>query len=216
MTDTNWQNRLSKTVELIPAHQLLAHPDNARRHPAPQREALRGSLDTLGWAAPILVSKHSQFLLDGHARVEEALTRDENTLIPVIEVDLTEAEEKLFLASFDYITYLATYDRDQLDTLLRSVNTDNEALQTMLAGMAEAQGIVPIDGNVWDDAFNNLPDSDKAPFQQKTFTLHDNQVAIVDRAIAIAHKLGDYGSENENSNGNALTRICEAFIELHG
>lgn len=140
MTDTTWQNRITGYKQ-VPVHELLANPDNARRHPPAQRDALRGSLDTLGWVAPILVNVRSQMVIDGHARIEEALSRDETALIPVIEVDLSEDEEKLFLASFDWITTLATYDRDSLDTLLQSVNTDNAALQTMLAGMAEAQGL---------------------------------------------------------------------------
>jgi DNA modification methylase len=133
---SNWQNRLSKEIKLVPANQLLANPMNARRHPVRQREALRGSLDTLGWVAPVFVGK-SGYLLDGHARVEEALSKDENTLIPVIEVDLEVHEESLFLASFDYITYLAEYDRDSLDSLLHDVQTDDARLQVMLGELAE-------------------------------------------------------------------------------
>lgn len=148
---TDWQNRLSTVVKLIPANQLLANPSNPRRHPIRQREALRGSLDTLGFVAPILVSKRSQFMLDGHARVEEALSKDENTLVPVLEVDLEAHEESLFLASFDYITYMAEYDRDSLDALLRDVNTDDNRLQAMLSELAVSHGLVEGDNpyNEW-------------------------------------------------------------------
>jgi hypothetical protein len=84
-------------------------------------------------------------MLDGHARVEELLTKDDSALIPVIEVDITADEAKLFLASFDWITQLAIYDTDATDALLQSVNTDDERLQAMLAGMAEDMGIIPPD-----------------------------------------------------------------------
>ncbi len=69
----------------------------------------------------------------------------------------------------------------------------------------------------WADAFDGLPDEDRAPFQQVTFTLHDAQVEQVKRALTAAGKLGDFAdSPNENSNGNALAFICETFNTEHG
>ena len=63
------------------------------------------------------------------------------------------------------------------------------------------------------DAFGALPDGDKQPFQQMTFTLHDSQADAVRRALDAAKDAGDFdGSPNENSNGNALARIAEAYL----
>ena len=158
---TEWQNRLSKEIKLVPANQLLANPSNARRHPVKQREALRGSLDTLGWVAPVFVGK-SGYLLDGHARVEEALSKDENALVPVIEVDLEAHEESLFLASFDYITYLAEYDRDSLESLLQEVNTGDVRLQVMLSELAENNDLyLDFDSNSLDALDNEQIDIDE-------------------------------------------------------
>jgi hypothetical protein len=57
-----------------------------------------------------------------------------------------------------------------------------------------------------------LADGDKQPFQQKTFTLHDEQAEEVDAAIAKAKEMGHGESGvNENSNGNALAFICQSF-----
>lgn len=153
---TKWKNRLSTEIKLIPACDLLANPDNARRHPVRQREALRGSLDTLGWVAPVMQNRRTGYLIDGHARVEEALSKDENALIPVIEVDLEEHEEKLFLASFDYITYMAEYDRDSLDSLLKDVQTDDARLQAMLSELAVSHGVV--DGFDPYDEWQGMPE----------------------------------------------------------
>lgn len=140
MTETNWQNRIIG-LEWKPANQLLANPRNPRRHPDSQREALRGSLESIGWYDTIIENRTTGELIDGHARVEEALSKDETMLLPVLIVELSEHEQNLALAGHDWITSLATYDRDQLDTLLQSVNTDNEALQAMLAGMATEHGL---------------------------------------------------------------------------
>jgi len=69
------------------------------------------------------------------------------------------------------------------------------------------------DGKEWEDAMGGLPDEDRAPFQQMTFTLHDMQVEVVKDALKRAIATGDFtGSQNENSNGNALAYICEVFL----
>jgi hypothetical protein len=68
-----------------------------------------------------------------------------------------------------------------------------------------------------DEAFAKLPAADRAPFQQMTFTLHDSQAEQVKEAVRIAKAAGAFvDSENENSNGNALSRICETYITEHG
>lgn len=67
------------------------------------------------------------------------------------------------------------------------------------------------------EAFGNLPNEDRAPFQQMTFTLHDTQAEQVREAVKLAKAQGEFvDSENENSNGNALARICETYLTEHG
>lgn len=139
MTD-NWKNRIIG-YELVPVNQLQAHPYNARRHPVKQREALRGSLDTLGWIAPVIINQQTGYCIDGHARIEEALTQDENQTLPVVYVDLNENEEAQALASYDFITYLAEYDRDNLDALLQDVQSDDSRVQVLLSELAEDNGL---------------------------------------------------------------------------
>ena len=61
----------------------------------------------------------------------------------------------------------------------------------------------------------NLPDGDKAPFQQMTFTLADEQAEEVKNAIADIKKTDEYKymetAGNENSNGNALFLIVRQW-----
>ncbi len=136
----DWKNRITQYGEQ-PANQFLAHELNARRHPARQRDALRGSLDAVGWVAPVIVSARSGKILDGHARVEEALSKNEHSPVPFVEVDVSENEERTILATFDPITGLATYEREALDALLREVDTGEAALQEMLSELAEREGL---------------------------------------------------------------------------
>jgi hypothetical protein len=57
-----------------------------------------------------------------------------------------------------------------------------------------------------------LKDGDRAPFQQMTFTLHDEQAKEIKAAISKAMSEGGGKSTvNENGNGNALAFIAERF-----
>lgn len=212
MSKSNWQNRIVESG-IEDASQLLANPFNARIHPQFQQQALEGVLDSVGWVQRVIVNKATGHVVDGHLRVALAITRGEP--VPVDYVELTEAEEKLILASFDYITTMAVYDREQLDALLQEVNSDDARVQEMLDKLNNTYAIPT--GDSWQDAFGRLSDSDRAPFQQMTFTLHDEQVEQVKQALKTAKDLGDFvDSANENSNGNALARICETFLTQHG
>ena len=62
-----------------------------------------------------------------------------------------------------------------------------------------------------------LPDGDKAPFQQMTFTLADEQATVIKNAIDDIKSTDEYKYAetmgNENSNGNALYLIVAQWAE---
>lgn len=122
----------------VPPDQLLAHPENYRRHPGHQMDALRGSLKELGWIKTILVSKTTGRVIDGHARVEEAM-RQRQATVPVTLLELTEDEERLALAVLDPITELATRDQAVLDQLLAQIEAQDDGLQTLLENMQPSE-----------------------------------------------------------------------------
>ena len=63
----------------------------------------------------------------------------------------------------------------------------------------------------------SLPDGDKKPFQQQTYTLADAQAVQIKNAITDVKKLEEYKYVetfgNENSNGNALYLIIMQWVE---
>jgi len=73
-----------------------------------------------------------------------------------------------------------------------------------------------IDDDEMKDSFD-LPNGDKEPFQQQTFTLADVQSEQIKNAIADIKKTEEYKYVetfgNENSNGNALYLICMQWVE---
>lgn len=132
-----------------PADQFQANPANYRTHPQKQRDAVQASLRELGWIGVVVENRQTGQLIDGHERVWQALANNED--VPYIEVDLSPEEERLALAIFDPITYMAETDAEILDALLREVNTGEAALQELLAEMAE-------DANLYLDEPNHTSD----------------------------------------------------------
>lgn len=90
------------------------------------------------------------------------------------------------------------------DTLKGWNNDANNLREMITAGISEEEG------------FDGLPTEDRAPFRQVTFTLHDSQYEQIAEALKLSKGMGAFiDSQNENSNGNALARICETFITEH-
>jgi site-specific DNA-methyltransferase (adenine-specific) len=76
----------------------------------------------------------SLMLVDGHLRAET--TPDEK--VPVLILDINEAEADKLLLSLDPLAALAETNAAALDSLLREIDTGSEGLQQMYADMAEA------------------------------------------------------------------------------
>ena len=111
-------------------------------------------LDTVGYVAQVIVNRRTGHLVDGHLRVEEALSHGQPS-IPVVYVDLSEDEERLVLASLDPLAAMATTDEAKLRELLAEVSVDSEALAAMLAALAPAE---PKDGLTDPDDVPEPPD----------------------------------------------------------
>lgn len=131
-----WEKRIIGTGEEKPS-ELTVNPLNYRRHPAAQHAALRDMLDNVGWVQQVVKNQRTGHLVDGHLRVELALTEGDEP-IPVLYVDLDEREERLVLAALDPIAALAESDGGALQVLLDGLTFDGEQLHTMLADLTAA------------------------------------------------------------------------------
>lgn len=159
------RSRIVGEDEVAP-DQLLANPLNWRTHPKQQIDALEGLLREVGWVQRVIVNRRTGHVVDGHARVSLALRRDEKT-VPVVYVDLSEPEEKLVLAALDPIGGLAGADAQILDSLLRDVSTDDEALRGLLDKVAADAGInappVDLPPDDFDDYDENIETAHECP-----------------------------------------------------
>jgi DNA modification methylase len=134
---SGWKNRIVGLGEEDP-EQLLANPLNFRTHSGPQRDAMRGSLNTVGWTQAVVVNQGTGFVVDGHLRIEEAISKHEKT-VPVLYVDLTAEEEAIILASLDAIGAMADVDQKRLDELLADLHVDDAGLEALLNSLRGQQ-----------------------------------------------------------------------------
>lgn len=138
---TTWKNRIVGHAMIDP-EQLLANERNPRGHPKYQQDVLTGVLSEIGWIDDVIVNIRSselwdensrgvETMIDGHLRVELALRNGEPE-IPVKYVDLDPHEEALALATFDPIGALANINRENLESLIADIETNDEAITSLL------------------------------------------------------------------------------------
>ena len=152
---------------------------------------------------PIVVNK-DMIILGGNMRYKackEAGLKE----IPIIITDLSEEKQREFLikdntsgGEWDWEVLANEWDSEQL-----------EGWGLDLVGF-------DVDVEEYGEDFS-LKDGDKAPFQQMTFTLADEQAEQIKNAIADIKATEEYKYAetmgNENSNGNALYLIIMQWAE---
>lgn len=130
-----WRNRILSYALVAPA-ELEANPGNPRLHGDSQRTAMSAVLDDVGFVAPIVVNKRTMRIIDGHMRTDLVASRGGK--IPVVFVDLTDAEEAEILAVMDPIGAMATYDPEATAALIDGMATTVD-LDVVLGELAASQ-----------------------------------------------------------------------------
>ena len=123
-----------KEFRRVKASQLRPHPKNWRTHPAAQQDALRGVLAEIGYAGALLARElpdGSLELIDGHLRAETT----PDVEVPVLVLDLDEQEAAKLLALHDPLAGMAEANDEVLAELLAHVETENDAVQSLLDQM---------------------------------------------------------------------------------
>ncbi len=135
-----------KEFRRVRAGELKPSPRNWREHPESQRVALQGILAEVGYADALLareLADGSLELVDGHLRAE----LDPDQEVPVLVLDLDEAEAAKLLTVLDPLAAMAEADEEALTKLLAEIETDSEGLREMLEGLADDYGLDVFAGN---------------------------------------------------------------------
>lgn len=157
-----------KELKDLPARNILGAPWNYRTHPENQQEAIAASLGEIGFYDPLKVFRTDDMpvdcfmLVDGHARQELISDRiGPNTMIPCIITDLDEVEAKRALLTHDALGAMANSDKDKLDALLRTMETESQDMADMLEDLAKKAGCA------WADESKQESTADSTPIPEK-------------------------------------------------
>lgn len=196
---------------------------NANQHTQRGLRALQDSMRSVGYTEPMVAAADGE-MLSGSARLEtvadvfgtdvEPIIVESDGTRPIIHVrkDIPNAHTDAAKRVAIEANRIGQMDLDWNPDVLLAMPDE---LITALWEPEElsALGTEWANNQAFADALGALPTGDRAPFQQMTFTVSDQQAETVKRALDAAKKAGPFeGTGNENSNGNALARICEAYL----
>lgn len=187
---------------------LIPYANNSRTHSADQINQIASSIKEFGFNNPILLDGDNG-IIAGHGRLMAAKKLNMHE-VPTLELShLSDAQKKAYVIADNKLALNADWDNELLRIEieeLKSLDFDTD----ILGFNADELKSIMQNADIVD-----MPElSDEEPeLQQMTFILHNEQVETIKEAISLAKKSLDIESElNQNSNGNALSMICELFI----
>lgn len=196
-------------IAYIATTDLIPYANNPRTHSDQQVLQVASSIKEFGFNNPILIDEHNG-IIAGHGRLAAAQKLDLKLVPTITLAGLSEAQRKAYVIADNKLTENGGWDVD--------------ALRVEIERLSELDfdiGLTGMDANSIKEILDievDLPElftGDKEPFQQKTFTLHDEQASIVEDAINLARTdpSSDQGL-NENANGNAISYVCEQWLRM--
>ena len=193
-------------IETLPTAKLIPYARNARTHSEAQVGQIAGSIREFGFTNPVLIDAENG-IIAGHGRVLAAQTLGLEKVPCIRLTHLSDTQRRAYILADNKLAMNAGWDEAMLAIELGQLR--EEDFDLLALGFTEAElgefSVQPGD-------MPTLPDGDKSPFQQMTFTLADEQAEEVKAAMDKAKGMGHGESAvNENSNGNALAFICQSF-----
>lgn len=194
---------------------LVPYSRNARTHSQEQINHLVRMIRDTGFINPVVIDENNE-LIAGHGRIIAAVILCIARVPFVRLIGFSESEKMRFRIEDNSVADMSGWD---IETLAAELD------------LLEAEGC-ELDSFAFDDeVFRELEeyfndDSDEAggggstagapaykEFQQKAFTFHNDQAAIIDKAIKAALKLPECDTGLNTSEGaNALTLICSQWL----
>lgn len=120
-----------KELRRVRAAELASHPLNWRTHPPEQRAALEAVLREIGFANALLARELPDGglqLIDGHLRAETT----PDMVVPVLVLDVDEAEAEKLLATLDPLAAMASADARSVAALHARLQTDEADVARLL------------------------------------------------------------------------------------
>ena len=187
---------------------LIEAEYNPRQLTKEQFQQITDSIKRFGIVDPIIVNKNKErknIIVGGHQRVKVAGSLGFKE-IPCVEVDLTPDKERELNVRLNKNT--GEWDWDEL--------ANHFDVSELIDWGFDDKDMSFFDLDELTDEFD-LPDGEKEPFQQITFTLADSQAEHIKDKLSKVKLMPEFKGidtyGNENSNGNALYLIVSQWAE---
>jgi tRNA G18 (ribose-2'-O)-methylase SpoU len=140
-------------------------------------------LEEVGWVQQVIINQRTGNLVDGHLRCQLA-AREGNKTIPVLYVDIDEAEEELVLATLDPIAAMAATDKQKLDELFQDINSDNENVQKLISEIATEHIVNQPTDEDWMAAFDGGGEGGNLDTVNVTFVIPKDRKPDLDNILS--------------------------------
>jgi hypothetical protein len=197
-------------IETTPIDKLVPYVNNARTHSPEQVDQIAASIKEFGFNNPVLIDKKNG-IIAGHGRVMAA-RKLELKEVPTVRLEhLSETQKKAFIIADNKIAMNAEWDEELLALELKDL--DDVMFDLNLTGFDAAQINEMFNVNDYDDFEPNVPDGEKMPLSNMTFTVSAEQLEVINTALNKASKEKPFDPQgvNENKNGNALFLMALSY-----
>ena len=191
-------------VQRRPIEGLVPFARNARTHSEEQVAQVAASIREWGWTIPVLVDEAGT-VIAGHCRLLAARQLGIEAVPVMVAKGWSEQQKAAYVLADNQLTLRGDWNFEALRGELRGLH--EWGFDTGLTGFTESDF-----GAIAEGRLPGLEDGERGEFQQITFTLHDEQAEVVGEALRLAKARGEFDGPNQNSNGNALARICEEYL----
>jgi ParB-like chromosome segregation protein Spo0J len=195
-------------LEQIPTAELIPYARNSRTHSDEQVAQIAASIREFGFCNPVLIDAQNT-IIAGHGRVLAAGRMKLETVPCLRLTHLTDAQRRAYVIADNRLALSSAWDSEMLANELSDLHADDFDMALLGFDPTELETLLGFQAGEIEPP--ELASGDREPFQQMTFTLHDDQVKMINAATDKAKQAGPFDGPNENSNGNALARIAEAY-----
>lgn len=201
-------------AEYVSIDSLVPWDRNPRKNDAAIPEVAK-SIQRFGFGSPIVARLADRRIIAGHTRWAAAKSLGLSE-VPVRFLDLSESEATALALADNRLGEIADWNDAELVESLRALQASDVDLSDLGwddAALAEMLADPTLDPSA---AFGRLPNG--APeMVNMNFTLSRSQRETVQSALVAAREAGPFvETGNANGNGNALARICDAYLDRQG
>lgn len=198
-------------IEIADINSINPYENNPRKISETAIDKVSNSIKEFGFRQPIVVDTN-RIIVVGHTRYRASKKLGLKEVPITIADNLNQEQINAYRIADNRTNEDAEWDYKLLQEEFSNLVDQKFNLELTGFNEDELKKYLAME----EDFEVDLPEinnEDKQPFQQITFTLHNEQYEIVQQALDYIKKQNIDDSINDNRNGNAITEICKLFYE---